>query len=395
MTPLKESGVAMSTAENELLALYARTRDAEAFQALVEKHCDMVFATSKRIVGETADAEDISQDCFILLSRHAARLRAPVAGWLHTVAVRISLKFVRDRRVRHRHEAHAAAERGAPREESWDDVQRAVDEAIMKLPERFRTPVILHYLERRTQEEIAAELRISQSAVSKRLNRGVELLRKRLRCAGFTAPAAVLAGLLVSKIAEGAPPSLVASLGKLSLSGVPTATKLAAANIGIVTGVSAMKIGIATVVVAAAMVVGSVVVHGVSAQAPAPVIEAAPAPQPDLDLPPCAVKTVPADRAKDVDFDLQEIKVTFDRPMTTEKSWSWILHEDLGVYPGYRGGPDPQWEDDGRTCVLAVKLSPDTLYAIGVNSFRHHGFKDTQGKNAVPHVWVFKTKKAQ
>ena len=80
--------------------------------------------------------------------------------------------------------------------------------------------------------------------------------------------------------------------------------------------------------------------------------------------------------------------------MNVERTWSWIIHTDLGVYPGYRGSPEPRWENDGRTCVLAVKLSPDTVYAVGVNSYRHTGFRDTEGKIAVPHVWVFKTKKA-
>ena len=115
----------------------------------------------------------------------------------------------------------------------------------------------------------------------------------------------------------------------------------------------------------------------------------------DTDLPPCVVKTVPADRAKDVDAALKEIKVTFDRAMKTEKSYSWIIQRNLGAYPGYKGSPPPRWEDDGRTCVLPVRLTPNTLYAVGANSFYHSGFRDTQGKVAVPRVWVFKTKKAE
>jgi len=114
---------------------------------------------------------------------------------------------------------------------------------------------------------------------------------------------------------------------------------------------------------------------------------------PNLDLPPCVVETSPADRATDVDYGLREIKVTFDRPMMGGQQWSWIIHTDLGVYPGYKGSPDPRWEDGGKTCVLPVRLSPDTLYAVGVNSFRHTGFRDPAGKIAVPHVWVFKTRK--
>jgi len=115
----------------------------------------------------------------------------------------------------------------------------------------------------------------------------------------------------------------------------------------------------------------------------------------DKDFPPRAVKSEPADREKDVDYRLSEIKVTFDRPMATEKAWSWMNLTDIGVYPGLRGSvvPPVRWEDDGRTCVLPVKLSPDTLYAVGCNSPRNTGFRGRDGKVAVPHVWVFRTKK--
>ena len=132
-----------------------------------------------------------------------------------------------------------------------------------------------------------------------------------------------------------------------------------------------------------------------AALAVASVAGEAKAPELDPDFPPCVVKTVPENRAKDVDPALREIKVTFDRPMMTEKQWSWIIHQQFGVYPGDREGPQPRWENGGRTCVLAVKLVPNTLYAVGVNSFRHTGFRAPDNKVAVPHTWVFKTGKAK
>ena len=55
-----------------------------------------------------------------------------------------------------------------------------------------------------------------------------------------------------------------------------------------------------------------------------------PPPKFDPAFPPCVVKTVPANRAKDVDANLIEIKVTFDRPMMTKQQWSWIIHQQIG-----------------------------------------------------------------
>ncbi|HUU43307.1 MAG TPA: Ig-like domain-containing protein [Planctomycetota bacterium] len=111
-------------------------------------------------------------------------------------------------------------------------------------------------------------------------------------------------------------------------------------------------------------------------------------------FPPCVVKTEPENRAMDVDPDLREIKVTFDRPMNVNRSWSWITYPDLGAYPGDRALGEPQWEDDGKTCVLPVRLRAGTVYAVGCNTFRHTGFRDRKGRIAVPHVWMFKTKAA-
>ena len=119
-----------------------------------------------------------------------------------------------------------------------------------------------------------------------------------------------------------------------------------------------------------------------------------PAEKVDADMPPYVVKTDPPNRARDVDPGLREIKVTFDRPMQTKRSWSWVIHRRIGWYPGRRNAP-PRWENNGRTCVLPVQLRPDTLYADGCNSLRLTGFRDRNGRVAVPHVWVFRTRKAE
>jgi hypothetical protein len=61
-----------------------------------------------------------------------------------------------------------------------------------------RLPVILHYLEGRKQEDVAAQLELTQSAVSKRLERGLEALRSQLRKQGVLVPGVALAGLLAT-----------------------------------------------------------------------------------------------------------------------------------------------------------------------------------------------------
>lgn len=119
-------------------------------------------------------------------------------------------------------------------------------------------------------------------------------------------------------------------------------------------------------------------------------------------LPPCVLNVRPQNRALDVDPGLGEIRVTFDREMEREKlapgadaNFAWINHGNIGEFPAGMTGDPPYWEDGGRTCVLPVSLKPDTLYAVGVNSYEHTGFWDKQGRVAVPFVWVFRTRKGE
>ncbi len=286
--------------ESDLLARYANGQDAEAFRSLVERHAGMVFATCRRILGNAADAEDAAQDCFILLARHAAKpatrragkLRAPISGWLHQVAVRVAI----DRRrasERRRHRELQVARIDIAREPTWDDIKAAADEAIARLPERIRIPIVMHYLEGRSQAQIAEELGVTQSAVSKRLHRGVELLRKHLRKAGILAPAVALASLLTAHAAEAAPPSLVTSLGKMALVGIDSSTKIAGVKLGAIGatigGISMMKIGVISTVAAVAVVTAGVVAHNALSQNFQPV-----KPSPIAAPPPPAEQKFPA-----------------------------------------------------------------------------------------------------
>lgn len=252
--------------ELELLGRYRRAQDAEAFRALVEGHQDMVFAACHRILGNHADAEDAAQDCFFRLARFAEKLKPPIAGWLHTVAVRVALDLLRKRKsMKARHEAaRREARRPPPPDPTWGELKGAVDTAIAGLPERLRVPLVLYYLEQRTQEEIGAELGISQPAVSQRLKRAVGALRRRLKRKGFTSLDMCLAPLLTGQALEAAPASLTAALGKMAVAGVAPGGAAAGTGSGTVTvagGLSAGKAAGLVVAAAAAIAALALLVH--------------------------------------------------------------------------------------------------------------------------------------
>jgi len=267
----------MAVNELALLQQYARTRDAFAFRQLVEQHQDMVFAACHRVLGNRADAEDAAQNCFLKLSLAAGRLKAPIGGWLHTVAVHGAIDMLRGetaRRARERAAAKAAPRTCTCPDASWADVRGEVDAAITALPERLRTPLVLYFLEGRTQADVATELGVSRPSVSRYLRRGVEALRRRLKRAGVMASVVALPTMLSSSAAEAAPATLAADLGKIALAG--TGAKATAVTAG--GTFAALKMS-AVIVVAVGAGAGAVAVHhAASPRLPLPVSAAAPTP---------------------------------------------------------------------------------------------------------------------
>lgn len=211
----------MYAEEQALLDRYTETGDPDAFRGLVEGHRNMVYAVCRRVLGDAAEAEDAAQECFLQLAIAARKLKAPIAGWLHCVATFVSIDLRRRREARLAREARIRAQAradAANAEATWEDLKGDVDAAINTLPDDLRVPVILYYLEGRKQEEIGERIGLSTAAVSRRLQRGVERLRKRLRKAGWAVATLAISALLLTNASEKAPPTLVSSLGKMALS---------------------------------------------------------------------------------------------------------------------------------------------------------------------------------
>lgn len=205
----------------DLLRRYHEHADAFAFQSLVQTHAGMVFATARRVTRDPALAEDVAQETFLELVRHAPSVRESVGAWLHRVAWRRACNAVRDASTRRRHEA-AAAPDAMTREAgdaTWDEIEPLIDAALDELPEKLRAPLVEHFLEGCTQQEVATRLGVSQPTVSRLLDTGIARLRTNLQQRGVMAGAA-FATVVAAQAATPAPATLVVSLGKLAMSGV-------------------------------------------------------------------------------------------------------------------------------------------------------------------------------
>jgi RNA polymerase sigma factor (sigma-70 family) len=182
-----------------LLERFVQMRDGSAFAALVARHGPMVLGVCRRVLGELHIAEDAFQATFLVLARQASRLRhhGSLAAWLHITARQLALKSRRAEARRHEREWKRPfpldAQPGPLDELTARELLVALDEEIQRLPELYRIPLILCYLEERTQEETARLLGWTPGSVKGRLERGRKMLHKRLSRRGLALSATLLA----------------------------------------------------------------------------------------------------------------------------------------------------------------------------------------------------------
>ena len=209
--------------DGALLARYKATRDAEAFAALADRYARIVFGAALRITGNRHDAEEVTQECFLALARQAGAVRSSVPGWLHALAVSRAKDFMRGKQRRTKLENAPEAQRmnmNENPETAWAALAPQVDDAIAELPDELREAILLHFLQGKSQAEIAAQEGVNQSTVSRRIEKAVDALCDNLRKRGIPVAAALLAGLLAARASEAAPATLMAGLGKMAASGV-------------------------------------------------------------------------------------------------------------------------------------------------------------------------------
>ncbi len=184
----------------ELLGRYARERDSAAFELLVRRHADAVWAACYRVLRNDADADDAFQAAFLVLARRAAAVkpRAAVRAWLYGVAVRTAreARATSARRRSREVPVPSVPDRPDPTESPADvDDLRALDEEIARLPDRLRAAVVLCELDGIGRKEAAARLGVPEGTLSSRLAKARTLLAARLRGRGVVLPAAGLAVL--------------------------------------------------------------------------------------------------------------------------------------------------------------------------------------------------------
>jgi RNA polymerase sigma-70 factor, ECF subfamily len=166
------------------------------FEAFMAAYQDMVFSTAIRLLGNSAEAEDISQEVFLKAYDRFAELSQSktAGGWLKTVTRNLCLNHLSRYRARwaffsdlKREDDESDREFDIPAEDTQGEAAELTDKrqlielTLQKLPPAQRVPLVLYHFEDLSYEEIAARLKLSLAKVKTDIHRGREALRKKLK----------------------------------------------------------------------------------------------------------------------------------------------------------------------------------------------------------------------
>jgi RNA polymerase sigma-70 factor, ECF subfamily len=174
------------------------------FTTFMRAYQDMVFSTAARLVGNDAQAEDIAQEVFLKAYEQFGQLRAgsTAGGWLKTVATNLALNHLGRYRKRWRLfselRTDASEEDSAGPDLPLPDTLLAdlgaeqrrglIDDALRRLPEHQRLPLVLYHFEELSYQEIAVRLGASLAKVKTDIRRARAALLPMLQSSGIIHP---------------------------------------------------------------------------------------------------------------------------------------------------------------------------------------------------------------
>jgi RNA polymerase sigma factor (sigma-70 family) len=215
--PSKKLATLQDLKDEELLARFFKTSEEGAFSTLMARYGSLVYGVCKRVLGNATDAEDAFQATFLVLVKKGAKLQQPgrLANWLYGVAFRTA-SHVRTKRAQRARIEREASARPVTKSEladmNYEQLWNVLDEEINQLPPKYALPLVLCYLEGKTNAEAATQLGWPEGSMSRRLSRAKELLRSRLSKRGMAMSVVLLAAAMFARPASAcAPAQLMAS----------------------------------------------------------------------------------------------------------------------------------------------------------------------------------------
>lgn len=179
-------------------------QQAKDFDTLYRDHVDLVYRYAHRLCGEMESAKDLVQETFLSAYRGFSRFRgdARISTWLYTIASRACIRMRRKRKGQPERELSLdefvptsdgefhlqIPVDGLTPEEALEnkELREALDQAIQKLPSKYRMTLVLRDMEGLSAKEVGIVMGANERAVKSRLHRARLFVRRELSARGIT-----------------------------------------------------------------------------------------------------------------------------------------------------------------------------------------------------------------
>ena len=170
--------------------------DQQAFSELVDLYKDKVFQVAYRMLGNVHEAQDVSQEAFLraYINLESYDINRKFSTWIFRIATNLAIDRLRKKKPDFHLEDQVAGtedlnyysqisgEDKLPEDQVvQQEMQEWIQQEIMMLPPKYRSAIILKYMEDLSLKEISEILNLPVATVKTRIHRGREALRKRLR----------------------------------------------------------------------------------------------------------------------------------------------------------------------------------------------------------------------
>jgi RNA polymerase sigma-70 factor (ECF subfamily) len=170
--------------------------DQDAFGEIVEIFKDKIFQLVYRMTGNAHEAEDVAQEAFIraYININSYDINRKFSTWLYRIATNLTIDRIRKKKPDYYLDAEVAGTDGLtmysqvaadialPEEEVESmELQGEIQKQILKLPDKYRSVIVLKYIDELSLNEISEILEIPVGTVKTRIHRGREALRQQLR----------------------------------------------------------------------------------------------------------------------------------------------------------------------------------------------------------------------
>ena len=170
---------------DEELIVLVRVEDQELYQEVVKRYQNKLLLYAVGLIGDEDKAADVVQEAFIkaFINLRGFNTKKKFSSWIYRIVHNEAINYLKKHKKEVSLEDNQWIERTVKSKENIEEdfshreAKKLLYQSLKELPVRYRSPLILYYLEERSYEEISDVLRIPVGTVGTRINRGKKMMK--------------------------------------------------------------------------------------------------------------------------------------------------------------------------------------------------------------------------